>query len=206
MEKCRIVPTRLWSARKRQLINLVSEGQLQAWQLPYFTTNSVSGQPLSIFYEKLHKSAAVFPPVRAETALGGWGGSGASSTRRSGLLIQSDCLVSNFNDIPWAYHYGCLATGFQLGLSFDSHTSDPEKHFFSSLRFWFRLLWNPSPCGVGMGGQRGGRTRPGVTGGLEAPGHTSRPGNKAARSPSWQTQIPFRKSKFGLPFVAWVSF
>lgn len=70
MEKCRIVPTRLWSARKRQLINLVSEGQLQAWQLPYFTTNSVSGQPLSIFYEKLHKSAAIFLPLRAETALG----------------------------------------------------------------------------------------------------------------------------------------
>lgn len=205
MEKCRIVPTRLWSARKRQLINLVSEGQLQAWQLPYFTTNSMSGQPLSFLW-KTPQISCFFPPLRAKTELGGWGGSGASSTRRSGLLIQSDCLVSNFNDIPSAYHYGCLATGFELGLSFDSHTSDPEKHFFSSLRFWFRLLWNPSPCGVGMGGQRGGRTRPGVTGGLEAPGHTSRPGNKAARSPSWQTQIPFRKSKFGLPFVAWVSF
>lgn len=48
-----------------------------------------------------------------------------------GLLIQRDCLLSNFNDIPSAYHFGCLATGFELGLSFDSHTSDPEKHFFS---------------------------------------------------------------------------
>lgn len=46
------------------------------------------------------------------------------------MLIQSNRLVSNFNDIPSAYHYGCLATGFELGLSFDSHTSDPEKHFF----------------------------------------------------------------------------
>lgn len=200
-----MVPTRLWSARKRQLINLVSEGQLQAWQLPYFTTNSVSGQPLS-FPWKTPQISCFFPLSMRRNGAGSWGGSGASSARRSGLLIQSDRLVSNFNDIPSAYHYGCLATGFELGLSFDSHTSDPEKHFFSSLRFWFQLLWNPSPCSAGMGGQHSGRTRPGVMGGLEAPGHTSRPGNKAARSPSWQTQIPFRKSKFGLPFVVWVSF
>lgn len=62
---------------------------------------------------------------------GNWRSSGESpSILWSDALIQRVCLVSNFNDIPPAYHSGCLATGFELGLSFDSHTSDSEKHVF----------------------------------------------------------------------------
>lgn len=92
------------------------------------------------WHEKIYKSAAFlprpFPYLWVEFGLfrgGGWGGSSEGvlgetlSALWSGLLIQRVSLVSNFNDIPSAYHSGCLETGFELGLSFDSHTSDSEK-------------------------------------------------------------------------------
>lgn len=111
----------------------ISHHQLDVWTQPL---------SLSLFWhEKLYKSAAhpnPFPYLRVEISLGEVSGGGirrscgeSPSILWSASLIQRVCLVSNFNDILLAYHSGCLETGFELGLSFDSHTSDSEKHVFS---------------------------------------------------------------------------
>lgn len=183
--------------------------------------------PLSfVWHEKLYKSAASLPapasPLRIDMSkrscgeragLEGVLASQLPTLLWSGLLIQRLRRVSNFNDIPLAYPSGCLATGFELGLSFDSHTSDSEKHFlpppftlFPPLLILPPLKPFPLWCQYGWAERRENKAR-----GAGQPGSSySWSHIKDHKQSHWETlpdKHQFTESKCSLPSVrGWVSF
>ncbi len=198
-----MVPTRFWSAWKRQLINLVMEGQLQPWQLPYFTINlllgvacwHLTGSLSLVRIVRLHEAkysgntsldkTTTNPPSHSLSLKPCW----------LGLLIQRDCLVSNFNDIPAAYHPRLPGDRiWARPLIRFPHIRALKSNFFSS-SFWCRLLWNPSPCCVSMGGQNAGRMGQEVKGRPVGCWSHIKAWKQRPREPSLQTQIRRSESK-----------
>lgn len=112
-----------------------------------------------------------------------------------GLLIQRDCLVSNFNDIPPAYHPPLPGDRiWARPLIRFPHIGALKSNFFS-LSFWWRLLWNPSPCCVSMGGQSAGRMGREVKGRPVGCWSHIKAWKQRPQEPSLQTQIRLSESK-----------